>query len=81
MNTITRTTDAATTYNRAELFDNMFAAAVRTLKAGAKLSDAAARWLHHFRAGLDAADLTPEQDEQFWAYVTHAAQFLRNTPD
>lgn len=44
-------------------------------------SEAAARWLHHFRAGLDAADLTPEQDQQFWAYVTHAAQFLVNTPD
>lgn len=44
-------------------------------------SDAAARWLHHFRAGLDAADLTEEQDQQFWAYVTHAAQFLVNTPD
>lgn len=43
--------------------------------------DAAARdrWLHHFRAGLDAAGLTPEQDERFWAYVTHAAQFMVNT--
>jgi hemoglobin len=36
-------------------------------------------WLHHFRAGLDAADLTPEQDAQFWDYVTHAAQFMVNT--
>ncbi|QCX26904.1 globin [Nocardioides jishulii] len=43
-------------------------------------SDAASHWLQHFRAGLDAADLTPEQDEKFWAYVTHAAQFLVNTP-
>ncbi|GGD16499.1 globin [Nocardioides daphniae] len=42
---------------------------------------AASHWLKHFRAGLDAADLTPEQDEQFWAYVTHAAQFLVNTPE
>lgn len=40
---------------------------------------AAERWLVHFRAGLDEAALTPEQDEQFWAYVTHAAQFMVNT--
>ena len=39
------------------------------------------RWLVHFRAGLDAADLTPEQDAQFWDYVTHAAQFMVNTFD
>ena len=37
------------------------------------------RWLVHFRAGLDAVDLTPEQDAQFWDYVTHAAQFMVNT--
>ena len=37
------------------------------------------RWLVHFRAGLDAVDLTPEQDERFWDYVTHAAQFMVNT--
>jgi hemoglobin len=37
------------------------------------------RWLTHFRAGLDAANLTPEQDAQFWDYVTHAAQFMVNT--
>jgi len=36
-------------------------------------------WLRHFRAGLDAVDLTPEQDERFWDYVTHAAQFMVNT--
>ncbi len=36
-------------------------------------------WLRHFRAGLDAAELTPEQDERFWDYVTHAAQFMINT--
>lgn len=41
---------------------------------------AAERWLHHFRAGLDEAALTPEQDQQFWAYATHAAQFMVNTP-
>jgi hemoglobin len=37
------------------------------------------RWLVHFREGLDAAELTPEQDAQFWDYVTHAAQFMVNT--
>ena len=36
-------------------------------------------WLQHFRAALDEADLTPEQDAQFWDYVTHAAQFMVNT--
>ena len=38
-------------------------------------------WLRCFRAGLDAANLTPEQDAQFWDYVTHAAQFMVNTFD
>ncbi len=36
-------------------------------------------WLQHFRAALDDADLTPEQDAQFWDYVTHAAQFMVNS--
>ena len=36
------------------------------------------RWLGHFRAGLDAVDLTPEQDAQFWAYAQHAANFMVN---
>jgi hemoglobin len=36
-------------------------------------------WLKHFRAGLDSVDLAPEQREQFWDYVTHAAQFMVNT--
>jgi len=36
-------------------------------------------WLVHFRAGLDEAGLTPEQDAQFWDYVTHAAQFMVNS--
>ncbi len=36
-------------------------------------------WLTHFRAGLDSVELTPEQDVQFWDYVTHAAQFMVNT--
>ena len=39
------------------------------------------RWLVHFRAGLDAANLPPAQDAQFWDYVTHAAQFMVNTFD
>ena len=38
-------------------------------------------WLLHFRAGLDEAALTPEQDAQFWYYVTHAAQFMVNSFD
>ena len=38
------------------------------------------RWLVHFRAGLDAAELTPEQDAQFWAYAEHAATFMVNSP-
>jgi hemoglobin len=38
-------------------------------------------WLLHFRAGLDEADLTPEQHAQFWEYVVHAAQFMINTLD
>jgi hemoglobin len=36
-------------------------------------------WLRHFRAALDEAGLTPEQDAQFWEYVTHAAQFMVNS--
>jgi hemoglobin len=40
---------------------------------------AAEHWLRHFREGLDAADLTPEQDARFWGYVTHAATFMVNT--
>lgn len=39
------------------------------------------RWLHHFRAALDEAGLTPEQDARFWAYVTHAANFMVNATD
>jgi hemoglobin len=42
-------------------------------------SSAAQRWLTHFRAALDSVELTPEQDAQFWDYVTHAAQFMVNT--
>lgn len=35
-------------------------------------------WLKHFRAGLDEANLSPELDAQFWAYVQHAATFMVN---
>ncbi|MEQ6901275.1 globin [Nocardioides sp. YIM 152588] len=35
-------------------------------------------WLMHFRAALDSVELTPEQDARFWAYVTHAANFMLN---
>lgn len=43
--------------------------------------EAKEHWLTHFRAGLDAVALTPEQDAQFWDYVTHAARFMVNTFD
>ncbi len=36
-------------------------------------------WLTHFRAGLDAVDLTQEQDQKFWEYVSQAAQFMVNS--
>jgi len=42
---------------------------------------AAERWLLHFRAGLESANLTPAQEQTFWDYVTHAAQFMVNTFD
>ncbi|UDY24468.1 globin [Nocardioides sp. Kera G14] len=35
-------------------------------------------WLALFRAGLDEVDLTPEQDAEFWSYVTRAADFMIN---
>lgn len=38
-------------------------------------------WLTHFRTGLDAVNLTSEQDAQFWAYIEHAATFMVNTTD
>ncbi|GAB2986932.1 globin [Nocardioides montaniterrae] len=38
------------------------------------------RWLGHFRAALDEVQLPPEQDRAFWDYVTHAANFMVNTP-
>ncbi|WP_167003911.1 globin [Mumia sp. ZJ430] len=42
---------------------------------------AAEHWLRHFRAALDRVALSPEHDREFWAYVTHAAQFMINTPE
>jgi len=42
-------------------------------------SEAQQHWLMHFRAGLDEAGLTREQDAKFWGYVTYAAEFMRNT--
>jgi hemoglobin len=42
---------------------------------------AAQHWLRHFRAGLDEAGLTPEQDAKFWGYVTYAAQFMLNAEE
>ena len=38
-------------------------------------------WLRHFREGLDEVALPPEQDAQFWDYITHAAQFMVNSFD
>ncbi len=35
-------------------------------------------WLRHFRAAMDEAGLTEEQDAKLWGYVTYAAQFMRN---
>jgi hemoglobin len=35
-------------------------------------------WLTHFRAGLDEAGLSPEQDAKFWGYVSYAAEFMLN---
>ena len=41
----------------------------------------AQRWLELFRVALDEADLTPEQDAQFWDYLTHAARFMIKTDE
>lgn len=40
--------------------------------------EAKEHWLSHFREGLDAAQLTPEQDAEFWSYVQRAADFMVN---
>jgi hemoglobin len=41
--------------------------------------EAKEHWLAHFRDGLDAAELTPEQDARFWEYAVYAAQSMVNT--
>jgi hemoglobin len=41
--------------------------------------EAQAHWLANFRAGLDEAHLTPDQDAKFWGYVTYAAEFMLNS--
>ncbi len=38
-------------------------------------------WLRHFRDALDEVALPPEQDQQFWSYVTYAAEFMLNAED
>ncbi len=38
-------------------------------------------WLQHFRAALDGAGLTPDQDAKFWGYVTYAAEFMINAEE
>ena len=40
--------------------------------------EAREHWLRHFRAGLDEVNLPPELDEQFWNYITYAAQSMVN---
>lgn len=37
-------------------------------------------WLKNMRAALDAEQLAPELDEQLWAYLSMAAESLRNVP-
>jgi hemoglobin len=36
-------------------------------------------WLKNFRVGLDAANLAPELDAQFWDYITYAAESMVNS--
>ena len=38
-------------------------------------------WLRHMRGALDEIALPPEQDAILWAYLTRAADSMRNTPD
>lgn len=42
---------------------------------------ARARWLTHFRAGLDEVALPVELDAQFWDYVERASLMLVNSAD
>jgi hemoglobin len=38
-------------------------------------------WLHHMRAALDSLALEPDVDATLWAYLTTAADSLRNSPE
>lgn len=42
--------------------------------------DARDAWLRHFRRALEEAQLTPEQEQEFWEYIRRAAEFMVNTP-
>jgi hemoglobin len=37
-------------------------------------------WLRHMRDALDSVDLSPEADQQLWAYLVMAADSMRNAP-
>jgi hemoglobin len=37
-------------------------------------------WLHQMRRALDTLALPPEQDGKLWDYLTHAAEFMVNSP-
>jgi hemoglobin len=37
-------------------------------------------WLRHMRDALDSVELSPEADQQLWAYLVMAADSMRNTP-
>ena len=41
--------------------------------------EARERWLHHFRAAMDAEELSGEHDAVLWDYITRAALFMVNT--
>ena len=43
--------------------------------------EAKEHWLRTSGPASTRSALTPEQDAQFWDYVTHAAQFMVNTFD
>jgi hemoglobin len=37
-------------------------------------------WLRHMRAALDSLALPPEFEKPLWAYLTNAAESMRNVP-
>ena len=37
-------------------------------------------WLRHMRDALDSVELSADADAQLWAYLTMAADSMRNTP-